>query len=175
MPVCEVPPEKVWELINVNVGAVTCVSRLVLPGMAARGAGVLVCVSSGAELQPLPLMAIYAATKAYVRSLAAAVRSEYGARGVRVQLLSPYFVATKINAFSARLVRGHALVPDAAQYARSAAAALARADHTTGFWLHGLQYFFVSLAPEWARIKIGHFMNQQFRDEYLNNNKVKAH
>jgi 17beta-estradiol 17-dehydrogenase / very-long-chain 3-oxoacyl-CoA reductase len=63
MPVCEVPPAKAWELINVNVGAVTGMSRLVLPGMVARGRGALVNVSSGAELQPLPLMTIYAATK----------------------------------------------------------------------------------------------------------------
>lgn len=63
MPLAELPPSKSWEIINVNVGAVTCMSRMVLPGMVARGKGALVNVSSGSELQPLPLMTVYAATK----------------------------------------------------------------------------------------------------------------
>lgn len=63
MPLCEVPMAKAWELITVNIGSVTALTRLVLPAMAARGAGALVNISSGSELQPLPLMTIYAATK----------------------------------------------------------------------------------------------------------------
>lgn len=63
MMLCEVPTSQAWEIINVNVGAVTTMTRMVLPGMVARGRGAVVNVSSGSELQPLPLMAIYAATK----------------------------------------------------------------------------------------------------------------
>ena len=63
MKLCELPTSKAWEIINVNVVAVTTMTRMVLPGMVARGRGAIVNVSSGSELQPLPLMAIYGATK----------------------------------------------------------------------------------------------------------------
>lgn len=57
--------DEIWNLINVNVGAVTMMSKIVLPQMVKRRQGAIVNVSSGSELQPLPLMAIYAATKVY--------------------------------------------------------------------------------------------------------------
>lgn len=63
MYLSEVPESTVWDLINVNVGAVTHMTKLVLPGMRNRRRGAIVNVSSSAELQPLPLLAIYAATK----------------------------------------------------------------------------------------------------------------
>ncbi|XP_053604728.1 inactive hydroxysteroid dehydrogenase-like protein 1 [Plodia interpunctella] len=172
--VCELSPSKVWELINVNVGAVTVLSRCVLPGMAARGRGALVNVSSGSELQPLPLMTIYAATKAYIRSFTLALREEYAPKGIYVQHLSPMFVSTKINAFSQKLLEGSLLVPDAETYSRHAVETLGRVHNTTGFWLHGIQYFFIKIAPEWIRIKIGMAMNKRFRHEYLQNHKVKV-
>lgn len=63
MYMMEVPESTVWDLINVNVGATTHMTKLVLPGMQKRKRGAIVNVSSSAELQPMPLMAVYAATK----------------------------------------------------------------------------------------------------------------
>lgn len=63
MYISEVPESTVWDLVNVNVGATTHMTKLVLPGMQKRKRGAIVNVSSSAELQPMPLMAIYAATK----------------------------------------------------------------------------------------------------------------
>ncbi|KAL0848812.1 hypothetical protein ABMA28_013237 [Loxostege sticticalis] len=173
MTVCEVPTSKAWDLINVNIGAVTLMTKLVLPRMVAKGRGAVVNVSSGSELQPLPLMTIYAATKAYVRSLTLALREEYAPKGIYVQHLAPLFVSTKINAFSQRLLDGNLLVPDAGTYARHAVASLGRVNNTTGYWVHGIQYTLVKIAPEWLRTKVGHHLNRQFREEY-DQNKVKA-
>ncbi|CAK1603609.1 unnamed protein product [Parnassius mnemosyne] len=170
----EVPQTKLWEIINVNVGAVTLMTRIVLPGMMERGRGAIVNISSGSELQPLPLMTVYAASKAYERSLTLAVRKEAAAFGVHVQHVAPMFLATKMTAFSPRLLRAGALVPDARTYARHAVATLGRVRHTTGYWLHGPQYFFLTLFPEWIRIKIGTHVNKSFRNEYLQNSRAKA-
>ncbi|KAJ2944459.1 hypothetical protein O0L34_g3799 [Tuta absoluta] len=174
MPLCEVPTEKAWELIHVNIGAVTHLTRAALVGMRQRKKGAIVNISSGSELQPLPLMTIYAATKAYVRSFTLAIREEYASEGIHVQHVAPLFVSTKINAFSERLLAGNLLVPDAATYARHAVATLGRVSHTSGFWIHGIQTFFTKLAPVWIRTKIGMYLNQQFRQEYLANAKLKA-
>lgn len=103
MPVGEVPEENLWEIINVNVGATTLMTRLVIGGMKDRKKGAIVNVSSGSELQPLPLMTVYAATKVYMNSFSEALRAEYSRCGLTVQHLTPLFVNTKMNAFSHRL------------------------------------------------------------------------
>lgn len=99
----EVPEDELWNIINVNVGATTLMSRMVIEDMKKRGRGALVNISSGSELQPLPLMTVYAATKIYVRSFSEALRAEYSKFGLTVQHLTPLFVNTKMNAFSPRL------------------------------------------------------------------------
>lgn len=63
MFLAEVPPQELWDIIAINAGAVTMMSRLLIQGMKDRGRGAVVNVSSGAECQPLPLMNVYAATK----------------------------------------------------------------------------------------------------------------
>lgn len=63
MYMTEVPESTVWDLVNVNVGATTHMTKLVLPEMQKRKRGAIVNVSSSAELQPMPLLAVYAATK----------------------------------------------------------------------------------------------------------------
>ena len=63
MYVTEVSPQGLWDMLNVNIGATTLLTRMILPQMQKRQKGAIVNVSSGSELQPLPLMAVYAATK----------------------------------------------------------------------------------------------------------------
>ena len=63
MYVTEIPPQSLWDLLNVNIGATTMMTRIILPQMQKRQKGAIVNVSSGSELQPLPLMSVYAASK----------------------------------------------------------------------------------------------------------------
>lgn len=63
MYVTEVQPQFLQEMINVNIGATILMTRMILPQMQKRQKGAIVNVSSGSELQPLPLMTVYAATK----------------------------------------------------------------------------------------------------------------
>ena len=59
----EVPQQELWDILNINIGATTMMTRLILPQMQKRKQGAIVNVSSGSELQPLPLMTVYAASK----------------------------------------------------------------------------------------------------------------
>jgi len=59
----------VWEMINVNIGAITSMSKIIIPKMKMKRRGLILNVSSGSQYQPQPLMAVYAATKCFVRSL----------------------------------------------------------------------------------------------------------
>lgn len=60
--------ELIWQIININIGAVTMMSRSVIPQMKINKRGIIVNISSGSECQPAPLMTVYASTKVYVKN-----------------------------------------------------------------------------------------------------------
>ncbi|KAK0086487.1 hypothetical protein PV325_003101 [Microctonus aethiopoides] len=155
MYVGEVPEDEMWDIINVNVGAATSMTRMVISGMQKRRMGAIVNVSSGSEMQPLPLMTIYAATKVYLKSFSDALRIEYKKFGITVQHLTPLFVNTKMNAFSSRLQVSSVFVPDATTYAKNAVATLGKIDTSAGYWAHGIQTFFTLIPPKWIRTRVG--------------------
>ncbi|TVR02999.1 MAG: SDR family oxidoreductase [Spirochaetaceae bacterium] len=84
-----VKPEKLVDMIELNVTALTYLTRLVLPGMLERRHGRILNVASVASFQPGPLMAVYYATKAYVLSLSEALAEELSPSGVTVTALCP--------------------------------------------------------------------------------------
>jgi short-subunit dehydrogenase len=81
--------------ITVNVGALVALTHAFLPGMLERKRGGVINVASTASFQPVTYMAVYGATKAFVRSFSAALREEVRGRGVRVLALCPGPTATE--------------------------------------------------------------------------------
>jgi len=77
------------EMIQVNVVALTHLTKLILAGMLARRLGRILNVASTAAFQPGPLMAVYYATKAYVLSFSEALANETAGTGVTVTTLCP--------------------------------------------------------------------------------------
>lgn len=75
--------------IAVNITALTELTALLLPAMLDRGRGAIINVASTAAFQPVPHMAVYAATKAFVLSFTRALWSETRGTGVRVLAVSP--------------------------------------------------------------------------------------
>lgn len=82
-------PARIAEEVDVNVRALTVLTRLLLPSLLASPAGLLVNVSSTASFQPVPGLAVYAATKAYVTSLTEAVWAETRGTALTVVCLCP--------------------------------------------------------------------------------------
>lgn len=87
------------EMIRLNISAVVALTHLYLRPMQASGAGAIINVASTAAFQPVPFMATYAATKAFVLSFSEALAEENRARGVRIMALCPG--ATDTNFFRA--------------------------------------------------------------------------
>jgi short-subunit dehydrogenase len=75
--------------IQLNVTALTYLTRLFLPSMLSRGSGKVMNVASTAAFQPGPLMAVYYATKAYVLSFSEALANEVAGSGVVVSCFCP--------------------------------------------------------------------------------------
>jgi uncharacterized protein len=85
----EQPLDRLIEMLDINVVALTRLSGLVLPGMIARGKGGIVNLASTAAFQPGPYMAVYYASKAYVLSFSQAIAYETRGKGVVVTAVCP--------------------------------------------------------------------------------------
>jgi short-subunit dehydrogenase len=83
-------------MVALNVAAPTSLTSLLLPAMVGRKFGRILNVASLAAFQPLPSMAVYAATKAYVLSLTESLSEELRGTGVKVTALCPGLTDTSM-------------------------------------------------------------------------------
>lgn len=84
------------DLIDLNVSGLTEMLSHFLPPMVKRGKGRILNVASIAAFQPIPSLATYAATKAYVLSLTESLSEELSGTGVSITALCPGITATQM-------------------------------------------------------------------------------
>lgn len=95
--------ESEMEMIGLNIQALVALTHRYLQGMRERRSGTIINVSSSAGFQPIPYMATYAATKAFVSSFSEAIAEENKEYGIKVMALCPgatdtnFFAASKID------------------------------------------------------------------------------
>lgn len=82
-------PDRIRDEVTVNATALVDLMRAALPSMLAEGRGAIVNIASTAAFQPVPGMAVYAATKSFVRELTEAVAHEVRGTGLKVIALCP--------------------------------------------------------------------------------------
>lgn len=90
-------PERDDRILEVNVAALTLLTHRLLPQMIAKKRGAILNVSSSAGFLPIPGMAVYAASKAYVNSFSEALRAELRGTGLTVTALCPGPVHTEFG------------------------------------------------------------------------------
>jgi short-subunit dehydrogenase len=83
--------------LQLNVVTLHELSLATLPGLVAAGTGGIINVASTAAFQPLPYMATYAATKAFVLNFSEALAEEVRGSGVRVMALCPGATRTEFG------------------------------------------------------------------------------
>lgn len=93
----DIPLEESYGQIQLNVSALTLLTRLFLGPMLARRSGKVMNVASTAAFQPGPLMAVYYATKAYVLSFSEALSDELKGTGVSVTCFCPGATLTEFQ------------------------------------------------------------------------------
>jgi hypothetical protein len=94
----DIPLDEELEMIQVNITALTHLTKLAMPQMVQRKRGRIMNVASTAAFQPGPLMAVYYATKAYVLSFSEAIANELKPHGITVTCLCPGATATEFAA-----------------------------------------------------------------------------
>lgn len=88
------------QMIELNISALVAITHCYLAGMRERKRGKIINVSSAAGFQPIPFMATYAATKAFVSSFSEAIAEENRPFGIQVLTLCPGSTATNFFAAS---------------------------------------------------------------------------
>jgi uncharacterized protein len=87
--------ERIHAMLRVNIETLTYLTYRILPSMRKSGCGAILNVSSSASLVPVPHLAVYAATKAYVTSFSEALRAELRHANISVTALCPGPVPTE--------------------------------------------------------------------------------
>lgn len=139
------------EMLRVNIGALTRLTKRLLPAMVAARRGAVLNIASTAAFQPGPYMAVYYATKAYVLSYSEALAEELRGSGVTVTAVCPGPTASgfqdKAAMQASALVKGKRL-PTAAEVAAFAVRAMVQGKRVAvPGWGNRLMAFSVRLTP----------------------------
>lgn len=97
--------ERELEMISLNVMTLVALTHRYLQKMRERQSGTIINVASTASFQPVPFMASYAATKAFVRSFSEAIAEENRPYNIKIVTLCPG--PTETNFFEAAGVKAN--------------------------------------------------------------------
>ncbi len=146
---CELPVERELQMIHLNIIALVDLTHRYLGDMLSRQSGAIINVASTAGFQPLPFMATYAATKAFVLNFSEALWVECKERGVTVLAVCPG--ATRTEFFDAASVKARppeAMMQSADEVVESALAALATGQSSViSGWKNKVMIALSRLAP----------------------------
>jgi uncharacterized protein len=97
-------PQRLHQMLAVNIGALTMLTRAFLPAMIEKKRGAILNVSSSAGFLSIRKMAVYAASKAYVTSFSDGIRGEVRKQGIVVSALCPGPVDTEFSSVARRSI-----------------------------------------------------------------------
>lgn len=149
----DIPDELVNQLIELNVVALTKMTRIVLPQMISRKRGCIVNVGSAAGTMVVgdPLYTVYSATKAYVDFFSKSLNIELASKGIHVENQVPWFVVSKLS----KIRRADLFTPNPKTYARAACDRLGYEFKSVPYWTHALQdYLMNHILPVWLVRKL---------------------
>lgn len=158
MPMTETTVKRRDLFIQLHVRAVTELSVMMAGVMVKRGKGYILNMSSMSCWTPMPGIAMYAATKAYIRVFSRALHYELKDSGVHVTVACPGGIATDLFGLPENL-RNLAVkigaIDTPARFTNNAVKAMFRgkAQYINGF-LNRLAIFFVGISPGWVRMLV---------------------
>ncbi|XP_069761830.1 very-long-chain 3-oxoacyl-CoA reductase-A isoform X2 [Narcine bancroftii] len=161
----------ITKMININVMSICKMTRIVLPSMVQRSKGIILNVSSASALYPVPLLTLYSATKTFVDFFSRALHAEYNYKGIIVQSILPFYVATKMSKLRTPTMQK----PSAETYVKAALNTVGLQVQTNGYLPHAIMgWITASLLPVSLVMKQAMKMNQGIRARSLKKLKEKG-
>lgn len=168
MPFLELDAKTAEDMITVNVTAATMLCHHMLPDMLKKGKGAIINISSMASYASMPYLAVYAATKHYMRAFTEALAAEYSGSGIVIQEISPGQVVTAMTELFEQ--PPGFVAPSAESFVSSAILSLGYSARTCGWWFHS---FMIGLmvTPDWLNAI---YFKSSGKKQYLHALKEKA-
>ncbi|KAI0903666.1 hypothetical protein F4824DRAFT_501223 [Ustulina deusta] len=132
-------------IINVNCRGTLKVTRVVAPGMQNRRRGLILTMGSFGGWMPMPLLATYSGSKAFLQFWSTALAAELKPDNVDVQLVLSYLVTTAMS----KVRRPSLFIPSPKPFVRAALGKVGVGSwHNTAYtytpyWSHALMTWFV--------------------------------
>ncbi|NWH31307.1 DHB12 reductase, partial [Chloropsis hardwickii] len=140
-----------------------------IPLLPFRSKGIILNVASASGVCPTPLLTLYSSTKVFVDFFSRGLNAEYKSKGIIVQSVVPYYVATKMSK-----VRKPTLdKPSPGRYVRAALGTVGLQSQTYGYLPHALMGWVISLLPTSTAINLSMRINKQIRARYFKKMKEK--
>ncbi|CAO2596425.1 17-beta-hydroxysteroid dehydrogenase type 3 [Lemmus lemmus] len=118
-------------------------TQLVLKHMESRQKGLILNISSGVALCPWPLYALYSASKAFVCTFSKALHVEYRAKGIIIQVLTPYAVSTPMT----KHLNTNIVTKTADEFVKESLKYVTIGDETCGCLAHEILAMLLNLIP----------------------------
>jgi 17beta-estradiol 17-dehydrogenase / very-long-chain 3-oxoacyl-CoA reductase len=155
-------PEELGTIINVNVTATLRITSLIAPSMASRKKGLILNMGSFAGAAPTPMLAVYSASKAFVRTWSESLAAELAPKGVVVEHANTYYVTSAMS----KIRRPSLFIPTPKAFVRAVLAKIAPGT-TTPYWTHALIGAVLNLAPSKVVLAYTHSLLKDTRRRAL--------
>lgn len=154
----DTPESKINCFIDLHVRATTMLSLFFARKFKARGSGRILNMSSMSCWMPMPGLAMYASTKAYIRVFTRSLHYELKDYGASATVAAPGGIATSLFGLPDNLMRlavGIGAVENPDRFAEKAVRAMLKGkkQYINGF-INRLAIFFVGITPTWLRMQV---------------------
>uniref|UniRef100_A0A671QZE8 3-ketoacyl-CoA reductase n=1 Tax=Sinocyclocheilus anshuiensis TaxID=1608454 RepID=A0A671QZE8_9TELE len=157
-------------MINVNITSVCQVSRHKQHIGLLKAKGVILNISSASGMFPVPMLTIYSSTKAFVDFFSRGLQAEYKCKGIIIQSVLPFFVATKMT----KIRKPTLDKPTPERYVAAELTTVGLQDQTNGYFPHAVMGWVTTvLAPIKLVLCLGLRMNKAQRGGYLRRRKLR--
>uniref|UniRef100_A0A8C9ZEL0 Hydroxysteroid (17-beta) dehydrogenase 12b n=1 Tax=Sander lucioperca TaxID=283035 RepID=A0A8C9ZEL0_SANLU len=153
-------------MVNINITSVCQVTFAYIP--VSRQKGAILNISSASGMYPVPLLTVYSASKAFVDFFSRGLQAEYKSKGIIIQSVLPFFVATKLS----KIRRATLDKPSPERYVSAELNTVGLQTQTNGYLPHAIMgWVTTALLP--AKILNSHVMGMGLsqRARYLKKQK----
>ncbi|XP_062552965.1 very-long-chain 3-oxoacyl-CoA reductase-like [Armigeres subalbatus] len=151
----EITQSEMDQVFTVNMLSTVMMVQMVLPGMKLRHRGIIVNMSSEGGHVPMPFVALYGASKAFLCSYSEALQEELRDSGVECQLVMPMVVAdTSFLVYVGQRFLVKLLSANLENFGKMAVWLIGKTYYTTGCWYHAVQVTGLRMFPRWILTKI---------------------